>query len=159
MQQITRPQMTNDRNNATVFAGSLEDAKKIERHLTNLFHESGLDYYPATVIAEGSRQVGETRLFQFRVDHTGRDTWISNPFENPIRYGPENKEIIRPCDVRLGDLVLRLFDKWHVCRVVSRGSDTSGIDIEIVSITDPRKRESSYYPFNEDSTLQRISFQ
>ena len=156
MQQITHPETTNDRIEATVFCGSLEDAKKIEERLTALFHESGRDFYVTTMNAEGTRPGDD--IYQFRVDHTGRDTWISNPFENPIRYGPENKEIIRPCDVRLGDLVLRLFDKWHVCRVVSRGSDTSGIDIEIVSITDPRKRESSYYPFNEDSTLQRVSF-
>tara|TARA_R110000822_G_scaffold143419_3_gene281674 strand:- start:1933 stop:2406 length:474 start_codon:yes stop_codon:yes gene_type:complete len=156
MQQITRPQMTNDRIEATVFCGSLEDAKKIEERLTALFHESGRDFYVTTMNAEGTRPGDD--IYQFRVDHTGRDTWISNPFENPIRYGPENKEIIRPCDVRLGDLVLRLFDKWHVCRVVSRGSGNFGIDINIVSITDPRKRESSYYPFKEDSTLQRISF-
>tara|TARA_R110000823_G_scaffold23302_4_gene69627 strand:+ start:587 stop:1036 length:450 start_codon:yes stop_codon:yes gene_type:complete len=148
--------MTNDRIEATVFCGSLEDAKKIEERLTALFHESGRDFYVTTMNAEGTRPGDD--IYQFRVDHTGRDTWISNPFENPIRYGPENKEIIRPCDVRLGDLVLRLFDKWHVCRVVSRGSGNFGIDINIVSITDPRKRESSYYPFKEDSTLQRISF-
>ena len=156
MQQITHPETTNDRIEATVFCGSLEDAKKIEERLTALFHESGLDFYVTTMNAEGTRPGDD--IYQFRVDHTGRKTWISNPFENPIRYGPENKEIIRPCDVRLGDLVLRLFDKWHVCRVVSRGSGNFGIDINIVSITDPRKRESSYYPFNEDSTLQRVSF-
>ena len=156
MQQITHPETTNDRIEATVFCGSLEDAKKIEERLTALFHESGRDFYVTTMNAEGTRPGDD--IYQFRVDHTGRDTWISNPFENPIRYGPENKEIIRPCDVRLGDLVLRLFDKWHVCRVVSRGSGNFGIDINIVSITDPRKRESSYYPFNEDSTLQRVSF-
>ena len=156
MQQITHPETTNDRIEATVFCGSLEDAKKIEERLTALFHESGRDFYVTTMNAEGTRPGDD--IYQFRVDHTGRDTWISNPFENPIRYGPENKEIIRPCDVRLGDLVLRLFDKWHVCRVVSRGSGNFGIDIKIVSITDPRKRESSYYPFNEDSTLQRVSF-
>tara|TARA_R110000796_G_scaffold117239_1_gene229995 strand:+ start:49 stop:522 length:474 start_codon:yes stop_codon:yes gene_type:complete len=156
MQQITHPETTNDRIEATVFCGSLEDAKKIEERLTALFHESGRDFYVTTMNAEGTRPGDD--IYQFRVDHTGRKTWISNPFENPIRYGPENKEIIRPCDVRLGDLVLRLFDKWHVCRVVSRGSGNFGIDINIVSITDPRKRESSYYPFNEDSTLQRVSF-
>ena len=156
MQQITHPETTNDRIEATVFCGSLEDAKKIEERLTALFHESGRDFYVTTMNAEGTRPGDD--IYQFRVDHTGRETWISNPFENPIRYGPENKEIIRPCDVRLGDLVLRLFDKWHVCRVVSRGSGNFGIDINIVSITDPRKRESSYYPFNEDSTLQRVSF-
>ena len=156
MQQITHPETTNDRIEATVFCGSLREANKIQRHITNLFHESGRDFYVTTMNAEGTRPGDD--IYQFRVDHTGRETWISNPFENPIRYGPENKEIIRPCDVRLGDLVLRLFDKWHVCRVVSRGSGNFGIDINIVSITDPRKRESSYYPFNEDSTLQRVSF-
>ncbi len=156
MQQITHPETTNDRIEATVFCGSLEDAKKIEERLTALFHESGRDFYVTTMNAEGTRPCDD--IYQFRVDHTGRDTWISNPFENHVRYGPENKESIRPCDVRLGDLVLRLFDKWHVCRVVSRGSGNFGIDINIVSITDPRKRESSYYPFKEDSTLQRVSF-
>ena len=157
MQQITRPQMTNDRIEATVFCGSLEDAKKIEERLTALFHESGRDFYVTTMNAEGTRPGDD--IYQFRVDHTGRDTWISNPFENRVEYGPENCELVRPYDVKLGDLVLWLFgEDWHVCRVVSRGSDTSGIDIEIVSITDPRKRESSYYPFNEDSTFQRVSF-
>jgi len=157
MQQITKTETTHDRTEATVFCGSLEDAKKIEERLTNLFNESGLDYYPATVMAEGSRP-GDN-LFQFRVDHTGRETWISNAFENRVDYGAENCELVRPSEVRIGDLVERLFGEvWHVCRVVSRGSGTSGTDIKIVSISDPSKRESSYYPAREDSTLTRVSF-
>lgn len=157
MQQITKTETTHDRTEATVFCGSIEDAKKIERRLTDLFYENGLDYYPVTVIAEGSRP-GDN-LFQFRVDHAGRETWISNAFENRVRYGPENCELVRPYQVELGDLVLRLFGEvWHVCRVVSRGVGTSGTDIKIVSISDPSKRESSYYPAREDSTLTRVSF-
>ncbi len=157
MQQITKTETTHDRINATVFCGSLEDAKKIEERLTDLFHESGLDYYPTTMNAEGTRPGDD--LYQFRVDHTGQETWISNPFENRVRYGPENCELVRPYQVELGDLVLRLFGEvWHVCRVVSRGAGTSGTDIKIVSISDPSKRESSYYPAREDSTLTRVSF-
>jgi hypothetical protein len=157
MQQITKTETTHDRINATVFCGSLEDAKKIERRLTDLFYENGLDYYPVTMNAEGTRPGDD--LYQFRVDHTGRETWISNAFENRVRYGPENCENVRPYQVELGDLVLRLFGEvWHVCRVVSRGAGTSGTDIKIVSISDPSKRESSYYPAREDSTLTRVSF-
>jgi hypothetical protein len=157
MQQITKTETTHDRTEATVFCGSLEEAKKIERHLANLFSDRDLIDTPATVMAEGTRP-GDN-LWQFRVDHTGRETWISNAFENRVRYGPENCELVRPSAVDLGDLVLRLFGEiWHVCRVVYRSSGTSGIDLKIVSISDPSKRESSYYPFREDSTLTRVSF-
>ena len=79
--------------------------------------------------------------------------------EATVCYGPENCELVRPTAVDLGDLVLHLFgEDWHLCRVVSRSSGTSGIDLKIVSISDPSKQSSSYYPFREDSTLTRVSF-
>ena len=78
------PRMVNNRDDASVFNGTHSEACDLARRLQRQFSEAGFDYFVGAVRRDRWESVSgldgpdPVTQFLFRVDHTGRENWVSD---------------------------------------------------------------------------------
>jgi len=73
------PRMVNNRDDASVFNGTNSEACDFARRLQRQFSEAGFDFCVGAVRRDCRVQtLHSVHQFLFRVDHTGRENWVSD---------------------------------------------------------------------------------